>query len=178
VNPAYAQAIERWHDFYLLAGGAAATLLGLLFIAVSLHIELFSGEKASRARGAAAQALTNFFTVLTIALIFLIPDQKPTNAVVTLLVFSILGFSRLIGSLITHHWLEGIGSFRVISQYILLPLAYNATMLYVAYLLVTENADGMGWLVWVIISILISATSTAWNMMVHLSRFDPAIGKP
>src|SRR5262245_32260547 len=148
MNQAYAQAIERWHDFYLLAGGAAATLLGLLFIAVSLHIELFSGEKASRARGAAVQALSNFFTVLTIALIFLIPDQTPTNAVVALTILSILGLSRLIGSLISRRWLEGIGNIRVVGQYVLFPLAYNGTMLYVAYVLGTGNPDGMGWLVW------------------------------
>jgi hypothetical protein len=30
------EALKDWHDFYVLVGTAAATLLGLLFIAVSL----------------------------------------------------------------------------------------------------------------------------------------------
>jgi hypothetical protein len=30
------EALKEWHDFYILLGTAAATLLGLLFVAVSL----------------------------------------------------------------------------------------------------------------------------------------------
>ena len=31
--------MERWHDFYVAAGGAAAVLLGLLFVSLSLHLK-------------------------------------------------------------------------------------------------------------------------------------------
>jgi hypothetical protein len=30
------EALKEWHDFYILVGTAGATLLGLLFVAVSL----------------------------------------------------------------------------------------------------------------------------------------------
>jgi hypothetical protein len=30
--------MERWHDFYVAAGGAAAVMLGLLFVSLSLHL--------------------------------------------------------------------------------------------------------------------------------------------
>lgn len=33
-------ALRSWHDFFLLVGGASATLLGLLFIAVALVVNL------------------------------------------------------------------------------------------------------------------------------------------
>ena len=33
-----ADALKEWHDFYLLVGTAGATLLALLFVAVSLEI--------------------------------------------------------------------------------------------------------------------------------------------
>jgi hypothetical protein len=39
--------VERWHDFYILTGTAAATLIGLMFVAVSFAI----GSKAERSRG-------------------------------------------------------------------------------------------------------------------------------
>jgi hypothetical protein len=29
--------LQSWHDFYMTAAGAAAVLLGLLFLGVSLH---------------------------------------------------------------------------------------------------------------------------------------------
>ena len=38
MTPEAADFVERWHDFYLLAGTASVTLAGLLFVALSIHI--------------------------------------------------------------------------------------------------------------------------------------------
>ena len=42
--------LERWHDFYLLVGTAGATLLALLFVAVSLGVGFLTEEKAPATR--------------------------------------------------------------------------------------------------------------------------------
>jgi modulator of FtsH protease len=60
-----------WHDFFLTAGTAAAALTGLLFVALSIHLDRILGhaEHRFRARG-------NFFgltVVMVTALIVLIP---------------------------------------------------------------------------------------------------------
>jgi len=172
VNTAFAQAIERWHDFFLLAGGASATLVGLLFIAASLHVEIFGNETASRARLAATQALTNFFIVLSLSLVFLVPDQSPQAGGVTLIILALIGLGRL--ALIAIQQLRGKMAVRpssLLLYYYILPLGYNVSMLYVAATLLAGNAGEMGWLVWVIISVLINATGTAWSMMTQLSIF-------
>ena len=36
----FEQALQSWHDFYLTAGAASATLVGLLFVGLSLHIRV------------------------------------------------------------------------------------------------------------------------------------------
>ncbi len=36
MTEAWAQQVEAWHDFYVIVGGAAAGLTGLMFIVVSL----------------------------------------------------------------------------------------------------------------------------------------------
>jgi hypothetical protein len=38
--------VDRWHDFFMLSGTAAATLTGLIFVAVSFAV----GSKAERSR--------------------------------------------------------------------------------------------------------------------------------
>ncbi len=45
-------AVGGWHDFYILAGTAAATLVGLLFVGLSLHLRVViaSSEVRSLAR--------------------------------------------------------------------------------------------------------------------------------
>jgi len=41
------EALREWHDFYLLVGTAGATLLGLLFVAVSLGVGYLTEERQS-----------------------------------------------------------------------------------------------------------------------------------
>jgi hypothetical protein len=36
----YADALQSWRDFYVTAGAAAATLVGLLFVGLSIHIQV------------------------------------------------------------------------------------------------------------------------------------------
>jgi hypothetical protein len=55
----FAQIISDWETFYLLSGTAAATLIGLLFIAVSIHIEIFNRQPYSH---------FSHFAALTVAL--------------------------------------------------------------------------------------------------------------
>ena len=45
----FQHALERWHDFYLLAGTAAATLMGLLFVSLSIHLEKIVAEGGASA---------------------------------------------------------------------------------------------------------------------------------
>ena len=45
-----AEALKDWHDFYVLVGTAAATLLALLFVAVSLGAGYLTEERQSATR--------------------------------------------------------------------------------------------------------------------------------
>jgi hypothetical protein len=45
--------LEHWHDFYLLLGTAGATLVALLFVAVSLGVGYLTPERSSRCKWSA-----------------------------------------------------------------------------------------------------------------------------
>ncbi len=47
----FSQQLESWHDFYIVLGGASATLVGLLFIAISLNAEPDHQPSASATAG-------------------------------------------------------------------------------------------------------------------------------
>ncbi|MCC6349100.1 MAG: hypothetical protein IT347_05860 [Candidatus Eisenbacteria bacterium] len=70
-------AIEGWHEFYLLAGTAAVTLVGLLFVALSFHLDTLLHDERAHLLAAARMAYLNFIFVLTLSLFFLIPDPPP-----------------------------------------------------------------------------------------------------
>ena len=66
--------MEKWSTFAVVAGGAAAGLTGLLFVAVSIRIDVIA--KSQELRNRAAQTLALFVTVLFIGILLAIPDQS------------------------------------------------------------------------------------------------------
>ena len=41
---------ELWHDFFVMVGGGAAALTGLVFVAMSLNIDMIAGDATHRHR--------------------------------------------------------------------------------------------------------------------------------
>ena len=65
--------MSEWADFAIVTGGATAALLGLLFVAVSLRIEVIAASDELRKRS--AQTLSLLLTGLFAALLLTIPEQ-------------------------------------------------------------------------------------------------------
>jgi hypothetical protein len=70
--------VGGWHDFYILAGTAAATLVGLLFVGLSLHLRIVVAS--SEVRSLARVTLANFGAVLFVALFMVIPENQSAAA--------------------------------------------------------------------------------------------------
>ena len=66
---------ERWHDFYIVAGTAAATLVGLLFVGLSLHLRTVLSRV--EVRSLARVTLANFGFLLFVSL-FMVIHQDST----------------------------------------------------------------------------------------------------
>lgn len=82
--------MEQWSTLAVIAGGAAAGLTGLLFVAVSIRTDVI--VKSQELRNRAAQTLALFVTVLFIAILLSIPDQS-----LRVLRFELLALAILIG---------------------------------------------------------------------------------
>ena len=54
------RALKEWHDFYVLIGTAGATLLGLLFVAVSLGAGFLTEERQSATRTFMSPVVVHF----------------------------------------------------------------------------------------------------------------------
>lgn len=82
-------ALAEWHDFFAAVAGVAATLVGLLFVALALNPRIMADASPAGLRIWAAQTFHDFLTVLVVALIVLIPDAEAVGLGVPLL---LLGF--------------------------------------------------------------------------------------
>ncbi len=72
VESAAIDIFESWHDFYMLKGSVASTLIGLIFVAVSFHLDaIVRLSEVGDVRSTANEIFTNFAYTLSFALIFM-----------------------------------------------------------------------------------------------------------
>jgi hypothetical protein len=67
---------EHWHDFYLVQGGAAGTLVALLFVAASVGIDYLTSERLTDARAFMNPVVVHFTAVFVTASLTLAPLQS------------------------------------------------------------------------------------------------------
>ncbi len=66
--------MHEWDTFAVVVGGSAGALVGLLFVAISIHAARIA--ESADLRGRAAQTLVIFAALLLIALLLTIPEQS------------------------------------------------------------------------------------------------------
>src|SRR5471032_3087795 len=69
--------LERWRDFYILVGTAGATLVALLFVAVSLGAGFLTEKRANATRAFFSPVVLHFTAVFFISAVGLFPAHKP-----------------------------------------------------------------------------------------------------
>jgi hypothetical protein len=88
--------LPGWDTFAVIAGGAAAALVGALFVSVSIRIEVISASPEFRNRG--AETLCLLMAVVLVAVLLAIPGQRRWELGAELLVLALalaLGLSWL-----------------------------------------------------------------------------------
>jgi hypothetical protein len=91
---------EDFHDFFLTTGGAAAALIGLLFVAITVSAERLAREETGTQlhRIRAVGALIAFTNALTISLFALIPEDLLGGTAVSV---SLTGLSFVGGAIVS-----------------------------------------------------------------------------
>ena len=65
--------LSEWHEFYMLLGTAATTLVALLFVAVSIGVGLLSATRSVATRVYMSPIILHYSVVLLVSLIALVP---------------------------------------------------------------------------------------------------------
>jgi hypothetical protein len=92
----FGDTVGQWNDFHTFLGTAAFTLLGLLFVAVSLRLNIFRQRTLADIRDLALLTFANFLALTIIALLFFIPSQSRTGMALPILVIGVLGVIAIV----------------------------------------------------------------------------------
>jgi hypothetical protein len=78
MNPELAVLVRDWHDFYAHVGTAAATLVGLMFVAASIRANVFNEKDRAPMNAFVTPTVEHFSIALLIAILATIPTQTST----------------------------------------------------------------------------------------------------
>lgn len=163
---------DAWHEFYLMAGTAAVTLAGLLFVAISLHIDALVHEHREHLLLLARNILFSYIMVLVLSLMLLIPHQRLQPTAVELIVLGLV-FLRISISLM--RWkpkVEHAGfTTKLMRRRLLFPMAgYTIVLLTGVGLLITGVPEMMGFAVGGVCMLLGNAAGASWDLLVRVAK--------
>jgi hypothetical protein len=78
MHQSFIESLLPWHDFYMLTGEAAATLIGLMFVALSLGIGLRDGKRED-VNTFVTPTVVYFLGVVVITAISVMPLERGTT---------------------------------------------------------------------------------------------------
>ena len=165
----YQSTVLGWHDFYVIAGTAAASLVGLLFVGLSLHLRVVVTRP--EVKGLARVTLTGFTVTLVMALFMVIPSGTDPSSIG----WDLVGLGGVGFLLVARNVVSGIGSeFRTLSFRHLL-LRFGSSMVSVLGVIAVgglfvgkDYQHGFGSLAGVAIFLLLSSLRNSWDLLVSV----------
>jgi len=163
--------MQPWTQFYATTGTAAAALLGLLFVVVSINVSVALGPEAAVSRRLTEQAFQNYLAVMLVAFVALFPGiRAATFGLVTLIVtasWSAWVVIRFCQTLALHiqqrSWLRSLR--RHVSS-----LIGFGILLVSAFRMALNWGDAYNWFAASILVLLFSATTVSWELLQRIAN--------
>jgi len=169
---AWAVYAEGWHDYWLLTGTAAVTLVGLLFVAISLHVDALIEDGREHLLQLARVTMMSFVMVLVLSLELLTPAVPKRVLAVQMMVLGGIFAATTLRTLLfargRSHEHFTLGRFR---RRLIIPLLGYLWIVSSGWLLL-KNPDpsNLSVVLGGVILLLVNALSTSWELLVRVAR--------
>ena len=164
------EALKEWHDFYVLVGTAGATLLALLFVAVSLGAGFLTEERRFATRTFWSPIVVHFTSVFFLSAVALCPWHQAEFFAV------LIGITALIGA-ITSTYITAQVVRTDLTNYIedyfaygLLPGLGYLALLAAAVSIYVDNDRGLDALAGALLLLAIVNIRNAWDLTLAMVR--------
>jgi len=162
--------LKEWHDFYLLVGTAGATLLALLFVAVSLGAGFLTEERQSATRTFMSPVVVHFTSVFFLSAVALFPWHQATFFA------ALIGATAFIGAIISTYITVQVvrtDTTNYLEDYLaygLLPVLGYLALLAAAASIYQEKEFGLDALAGALLLLAIVNIRNAWDLTLAMAR--------
>jgi hypothetical protein len=169
MDPSLTDLIEDWHDFDLLVGTAAATLVGLMFVAASIGASIYTEKNRPGMQAFISPTVVHFTSVLVLALLALVPTHEWLTLAGLLALVGVAG-----GVYSANLWMQLFVRRRfdvdIVDRlfYAALPSLGYLLLLLAAFFLLRQSEAGLDLLAAAQITLLLAGIRNAWDMMIWI----------
>ena len=163
--------IGQWANFYILFGTAAVTLVGLLFVAVSINIDTITNPRHRDLRALALNTFVSFLFLMLVAFIYLLPQPDPTRFGWAIIIANLSSVGRvaLQGSFALKTEDRTLDAMRILLRFVLPGICHAATIP-LAVLVMNGDFSWLFWLAGLLIVSLGLAVASVWDLMLIVGR--------
>jgi hypothetical protein len=165
------ETLKPWHDFYLLVGTAGATLLALLFVAVSLGAGFLTDERRRTAtRTFMSPVVMHFTSVFFVSAIALLPWHHGSSLAALVGVTAVIG---AVTSLVITIQVVRTDMTSYVEDYLaygLLPCLGYLALLAAAVSIYLEKDFGLDALAGALLLLAIVSIRNAWDLTLTMAR--------
>jgi len=166
-----AETLAGWHDLYVTVGAAAATLVGLLFVGLSLHIRVVVAHP--EVRSLARVTLTAFFAVMLVAIAVL----QPTDSAVVLAdwlaaigVVSLVLTVRPLRDAVVGDHSRALRVRTITARFGVSGLAFAGLLACASLLAAGRTTDALNLVLVVVVVLLVVSVRNTWDLLVTVAE--------
>jgi len=161
-----------WHEFFLMAGTAAVTLAGLLFVAISLHVDALIHESRAHLLALARAILLSYVMVLTLSLMMLVPAPGMRPVAVEMALIGLIFLAVTVRQMRREPGVEHPDFPLRVFRRRLMPMliGYGMVALTGVSLIVLRAPEFFYFVIGALCMLLGNATGASWDLLVRTAR--------
>ena len=158
--------LHRWHEFYLLIGTAAGTLIGLMFVAASISASYMTEKHQAGIQSFYTRTVAHFSTVLITCVVLLAPlTARPFGVILLAIGGAGLGYASFVWVRMGRRGFTSTIDLADRFWYALSPVAGHLLLIAAAVMLLLVGDDySLELLAAAIVLLLLAAIRNAWDI--------------
>jgi hypothetical protein len=164
------EALHEWHEFYILLGTAGATLLALLFVAVSLGTGFLSNKDQRGTRTFMSPVVIHFTSVFFLSAVCLVPSHGPVFFAILIAATAVLGVAV---SIVISVWVVRTELTQYLPDYFaygLLPVGAYLALMAASVMIYLGQPYALEVLASGLLLLLIVNVRNAWDLTLSMVR--------
>ena len=160
----FQEEVKTWTDLFTLAGGASATIIGLLFVAISLRTDIRKAAVTSLDRTVVGHNFFMLLTVLLISIFFMVPNLNQNSLGMSVVITAGIPCYFFTRDLIRSRRDPALEHSTLLWCFIMPIISFLVTMaIGIAFILNDESE--ISWFVFVVSMLLIIPTRSSWEVL-------------